>query len=104
MFISNLVYPSTSLQSNGDPEDDLIKKIAKVVPILNGKDSAGEVIHLGPRMLRTPRYLLVLLVAKSSQVYRLAHGKEIDYFTLYGLGEVANSFKHLGPPSSKNSL
>jgi len=30
-------------------------------------------------------------------VYRLAHGKEIDYFTAYGLGEVANSFKHLGP-------
>jgi hypothetical protein len=43
-----MVYSSISLQSNGkDPEDDLIKKIANVVPILNGKDSAGQVIYLG---------------------------------------------------------
>lgn len=48
-------------------------------------------------MLRTPRYLLVLLAAKSGQTFRLAHGKEIDssiYFTLYRLGEIAVSFKH----------
>jgi hypothetical protein len=101
MFISNLVHSSISLQPNyKDAEEDLIKKIAKVVPILNGKDSAGEVIHLGPRMLRTPRYLLVLLAAKSTQMFRLAYGKETDsssYFTVYGLGEIADSFKKRGP-------
>lgn len=83
-----------------NPEDHMIKKIANVVPILNGRDSAGQVIHLGPRRLRTTRYLLVVFVAKSIQMFRLAHGKEIDnsiYFTLYGLGKVADSFKQIRP-------
>jgi hypothetical protein len=84
MFISNLVHSSISLQPNyKDAEEDLIKKIAKVVPILNGRDSAGQVIHIGSQ-LKIPRYLLVLLAAESIQMFRLAHAKEID-----GLGEVA---------------
>jgi hypothetical protein len=85
--------------SLSSPEDDLIKKIAKVVPILNGRDSAGQIIHLGPRM-RTTRYLLVLLVAKSRRMFRLGYGKEIDgsvYFSLYVLGQVAAMFKQFGP-------
>jgi hypothetical protein len=76
-----------------NPEDPLIKEIANVVQILNGKDSAGKVIHLGPQLPKIPRYLLVLFVAKSRQMFRLGHGKEIDgsiYFSLYGLGKVAN--------------
>jgi hypothetical protein len=89
------------LQPNDkNPEDQLIQMIASVVPILNGKDSAGQVIHLGPRMLRTPRYLLVILAAKSGQMFRLEQGKELDgsvYFSLYGLGQVADSFKQRGP-------
>jgi hypothetical protein len=96
-----LVYPSISLQANDkDPEDDLIMKIANVVPILNGKGSAGEDIHLGPRKLRITRYLLILLVAKSKLMFSLEDGIEIDgsvYFSLYGLREVAISFKKYGP-------
>jgi hypothetical protein len=43
-----LVYPSISLQPNdNNPEDDLIKKIADVAPILNGRDSAEKPVHLG---------------------------------------------------------
>jgi hypothetical protein len=96
-----MVYSSISLQSNDkDPEDDLIKKIANVVPILNGKDSAGQVIHLGPRKFRITRYLLVLLVAKSKRMFSLEEGKEIDgsfYFSPYGLRRVADSFEEIGP-------
>jgi hypothetical protein len=88
------------LQSNDkDAEDDLIKMIANVVPVLNGRDSAGQVIHLGSQ-LKIPRYLLVLLAAESRQMFRLGFGKEIDgsiYFSLYGLSEVADSFKQYGP-------
>jgi hypothetical protein len=83
-----------------NPEDPLIKKIANVVQILNGRDSEGKVIHLGHQMTRIPRYLLVVFVAKSRQMFRLGHGKEIDgsiYFSLYGLGKVADSFKQFGP-------
>jgi hypothetical protein len=101
MFISTLIHSSICLQPNDkNPEDHLIKKIANVVPILNGRDSAGQVIHLGPRRLRTTRYLLVLLAAKSEQMFRLEQGKEIDgsvYFSLYGLSQVADSFKQYGP-------
>jgi hypothetical protein len=53
-----LVYPSISLQPNDkDPEYDLIKKIANVVPILNGRDSAEKPIHLGPQLAKIPRRL-----------------------------------------------
>jgi hypothetical protein len=44
-------------------------------------------------------YLLLLWVAKSTEVFRL-YGKEVDnsiYFTLYNLGKVADSFKQFGP-------
>jgi hypothetical protein len=96
-----LAYPSISLQLHDkDAEEDLIKKIASVVPILNGKDSAGQVIHRGPRMFLITRYLLVLLVAKSKRMFSLEKGKEIEnsvYFTLHGLGKIAESFEEIRP-------
>jgi len=78
----------------------LIKIIAAVVPILNGRDSSGNIIHMGPHMTKIPRYLLVVFLAKSSEMFRLAQGRPIDssiYFTIYGLGEVAAKFKQFGP-------
>ena len=86
--------------SEKDPEDPLLKIIANVVPILNGRDSDGNVIYLGPQTTKIHRYLLVVFVAKSIHFFRLGFGKEIDgsvYFTLYGLGKVADSFKQIGP-------
>ena len=86
--------------SEKDPEDPLLKIIANVVPILNGRDSDGNVIYLGPQTTKIHRYLLVVFVAKSIQMFRLGYGKEIDksiYFTLYGLGKVADSFKQIRP-------
>ena len=44
--------------------------------------------------------MLVVFVAKSIQMFRLGYGKEMDssvYFTLYGLGKIADSFKQIGP-------
>jgi hypothetical protein len=83
-----------------NPEDPLIRLIANIVPILNGRDSDGKVIYLGPQTTKIHRYLLVVFIAKSIHFFRLGFGKEIDssiYFTLYGLGKVADSFKQIGP-------
>ena len=83
---------------NQNPEG-LIRIVAHVVPILNGRDSEGHVIYLGPQRTKIHRYLLVIFLAKSTQMFRLS-GKEIDnsmYFTLYCLKEVANSFKDISP-------
>jgi hypothetical protein len=77
----------------------MIKLVASVVPILNGRDSEGNVICLGPQSTKIHRYLLVVFLAKSTQMFRLL-GKEIDnsiYFTLYKLWQVANSFKDISP-------
>ena len=83
---------------NNNPEG-LIRIVAHVVPILNGRNSEGHVIYLGPQRTKIHRYLLVIFLAKSTQMFRLS-GKEIDnslYFTLYYLKEVANSFKDISP-------
>jgi hypothetical protein len=82
--------------------DTIIKRIAKVVPVLNGRDSDGNHKYLGPETTKIHRYLLVLWGAKSSSTFTLpAKGvKIIDnsfYFTLYMLWKVANSFKDLSP-------
>jgi predicted transcriptional regulator len=77
----------------------MIKSIAKVVPVLNGRDSDGKPKYLGPEATKIHRYLLVLCVAKSEPVLR-SFGKEIHnsiYFTLYRLWQVANSFKDVPP-------
>ncbi len=77
----------------------MIKLVANVVPILNGRDSGGNVICLGPQRTKIHRYLLVVFLAKSTSMFNL-WGKEIDnsiYFTLYALWQVADSFKHIKP-------
>jgi hypothetical protein len=76
-----------------------MKPVTNVVPILNGRDSDGNVICLGPQRTKIHRYLIVLWVAKSVPIFR-SSGKEIDnsiYFTLYKLGKVADSFKDISP-------
>jgi hypothetical protein len=70
-----------------------------VVPILNGRDSSGNAICLGPQRTKIHRYLLVVCIAKSTRMFSL-WGKEIDnskYFTLYKLWQVADSFKQIKP-------
>jgi hypothetical protein len=87
-----LVHPSISLPC-------LIKRVAKVIPVLNGRDSNGNIVCLGPQRTKIHRYLLVLCVAKSEPIFR-SLGKEIDdsvYFTLYQLSKVANLFKDISP-------
>lgn len=77
----------------------MLKIVANVVPILNGRDRTGNVLYLGPQTTKIHRYLIVVFLAKATQMFRLM-GKEIDnsiYFTLYGLGKVAESFKLMGP-------
>jgi hypothetical protein len=79
--------------------DTIIKRIAKVVPVLNGRDSDGKSKYLGPETTKIHRYLLVLWGAKSEPMFRLRE-KEIDnliYFTLYKLSKVADSFKDAPP-------
>ena len=87
------------MQSFNQNPEGLIRIVAHVVPILNGRDSEGHVIYLGPQRTKIHRYLLVIFLAKSTQMFRIS-GKEIDnsvYFTLYCLKEVANSFKDISP-------
>ena len=77
---------------------DTLRIFAHIVPILNGRDSEGHVIYLGPQRTKIHRYLLIIFLAKSAQMFRLS-GKEIDnsiYFTLYTLKEIAN-FKDISP-------
>jgi hypothetical protein len=77
----------------------MIKLVANVVPILNGRDSGGNAICLGPQRTKIHRYLLVVFLAKSTPIFSLG-GKEIDkstYFTLYKLWQVADSFKQVKP-------
>src|SRR5213080_1050121 len=96
IFISNSVHLSITLQSMNEP---MLKVVANVIPVLNGRDPAGNVIYLGPQTTKIHRYLIVVFLAKATQMFRLM-GKEIDnsiYFTLYGLGKVAESFKQIGP-------
>jgi hypothetical protein len=79
--------------------DPLIKIVAKIIPLINGKDLAGNVIYLGPKTTAIHRYLLVIYLAKTTQMFRLL-GKEIDnsvYFTMYRLKQIADSFKQVGP-------
>jgi hypothetical protein len=78
------------------------QRIARVVPVLNGRDSDGKRKYLGPEATKIHRYLLVLCAAKSESMYRLAEKgvKEIDnsfYFTMYKLWQIANSFKDAPP-------
>lgn len=82
--------------------DSIIKRIARVVPVLNGRDSDRKPKYLGPETTKIHRYLLVLWRAKSSPTFRLAGKgvKEIDnsfYYTMYMLWKIANSFKDLSP-------
>jgi hypothetical protein len=77
----------------------MIKIVANIVPILNGRDPSGNIIYLGPQTTKIHRYLLVVFIAKATQMFRL-FGKEIEnsvFFTLYGLGKIADSFKQIGP-------
>lgn len=79
--------------------DPLIKLVANIVPILNGRDSPGNAICLGPQRTKIHRYLLVAFLAKSTSMFSL-WGKEFDnsiYFTLYALWQVADSFKDFTP-------
>ena len=77
----------------------MIKFVAGVVPILNGRDSEGNKICLGPQSTKIHRYLLVVLLAKASPMFSV-WGKQMDnsvYFTLYKLWQVADSFKQIKP-------
>ena len=88
---------SSTLQAFNHTPEGLIRIFAHIVPILNGRDSEGHVIYLGPQRTKIHRYLLIIFLAKSAQMFRLS-GKEIDnsiYFTLYALKEIANSFKDI---------
>jgi hypothetical protein len=99
MFISIYVHSTTTLEDFNKGPEGLIRIVGHIVPILNGKDPEGHAIYLGPQRTKIPRYLLVIFLAKSAQMFRLL-GKEIDnsiYFTLYALKEVANSFKDFSP-------
>jgi hypothetical protein len=57
-----------------------MRRVARVVPVLNGRDSDGKPKYLGPEATKIHRYLLVLFMAKSEPIYRLsAKGvKEIE--------------------------
>jgi len=73
--------------------------IAKTVPILNGRDQDGNSIFLGPQGMKIPRYLLLIFLAKSTPTFKVL-GQQIDgseYFTLYTLGKVAESFRSIKP-------
>jgi hypothetical protein len=95
MFISKMVHSSLTLPCP-------FQRIARVVPVLNGRDSEGKSKYLGPEATKIHRYLLILCAAKSESMYRLAAKgvKEIDnsfYFTMYKLWQIANSFKDAPP-------
>jgi predicted transcriptional regulator len=80
-------------------DEPMLKLVANVIPVLNGRDASGNIIYLGPQRTKIHRYLIVVFLAKATQMFRLM-GKEIDnsvYFTLYGLSKVAESFKQIGP-------
>ncbi len=80
----------TSLDST-----DPLSVIQYVIPILNGRDSKGKVAYGGPQTMKRARYLMILYLAKSTEVFKVSHAKEFDklpYFTLYGLGQVAKHF------------
>jgi hypothetical protein len=52
-----------------------------------------------PDLPRITRYLLLVYIAKNTPMFR-SYGKEMDssvYFTLYGLGKIAESLKKFGP-------
>jgi hypothetical protein len=51
--------------------DIIIKRIARVVPVLNGRDSDGKPKYIGPETTKIHGYLLVLWGAKSSPSFRL---------------------------------
>jgi hypothetical protein len=79
--------------------EPMLKIVANVIPVLNGRDPSGNIIYLGPQTTKIHRYLIVVFLAKATQMFRLM-GKEVDnsvYFTLYGLGKIAESFKQIGP-------
>jgi hypothetical protein len=95
MFISKMLHSSITLPCP-------FQRIARVVPVLNGRDSDGKSKYLGPEATKIHRYLLILCAAKSESMYRLAAKgvKEIDnsfYFTMYKLWQIANSFKDAPP-------
>ncbi|NAL78154.1 hypothetical protein [Nitrososphaera sp. AFS] len=80
-------------------KEPMLKIVANVIPVLNGRDPSGNIIYLGPQTTKIHRYLIVVFLAKATHMFSLM-GKEIDnsvYFTLYGLGKVAESFKEMGP-------
>lgn len=97
------VHSNTSLQSfDRNPEFPWLHMIANIIPVLNGRDLNGNSIRLGPHTTKIHRYLLVIFVAQSLQTFRLTCGEKIDnstYFTLHGLGQVADKFKQFGPYS-----
>jgi hypothetical protein len=47
MFISKLTHLTITVLSINQNPDPMIKLVASVVPILNGRDSEGNVICLG---------------------------------------------------------
>jgi hypothetical protein len=101
MFIFMQVHSKTSLPSfDRNPEFPWLHMIANIIPVLNGRDSNGNSIRLGPHTTKIHKYLLVIFVAQSLQIFRLTYGEKIDkssYFTLHGLGQGADKFKQFGP-------
>jgi hypothetical protein len=87
MFISIYVHSTTTLEDFNKSPEGLIRVVGHIVPILNGRDSEGHAIYLGPQRTKIPRYLMVIFLARFTQMFRLS-GREIGnsiYFTLYAL-------------------
>jgi hypothetical protein len=87
-----------SVEQSDKNSDYWCRIIASAIPILNNRDSNGNIIQLGPINPRI-RYLVVIFAAKFCTAFRL-WGKEMDssvYFTIYQLGKVADSFKQFEP-------
>jgi len=37
-----------------------------LIPVLNGRDSSGNIIYLGPQTTKIHRYLIVVILAKAT--------------------------------------
>jgi hypothetical protein len=93
MYLFNLINLST-----GRDSEPLISIISEIVPVLNGENSDGSMGYLGSQTTKIHRYLMIVFLAKNTQMFRLL-GRELDnsiYFTLYKLGRVAEAFKKKG--------
>jgi len=60
-------YTSITLESINENPDPMIKIVANIIPVLNGRYPAGNVIYLGPQTTKVHRYLLVVFLAEATK-------------------------------------